>query len=189
MPPWEMDIPAFPPSGDDLSRQDEPEGAAARPARPASRAAASRPVSAPRRAAAAGSGEICLDRPWHEVAADLPLSGLASELARHSEWMGVNGRTIRLRVAARTLAEVNGRDRLKQCLSDYFDCSVNLDIEVAETGDGTAYAVDEAVRVERQRVAEETVQADPFVQELERDFGARVYPGSVKAVMPEAPGH
>ncbi|MCO7638506.1 DNA polymerase III subunit gamma/tau [Pseudomonas sp. S 311-6] len=205
VPPWDMDIPAFPPSGDDLQAYDELE-VSARPQRAAgkgraaeqgagqadSRAVSRRPAeSAPRqtRSAAPTPGVIALDRPWYEVAASLPVTGLASELARHSEWLGVKGNTIRLKVAARTLAEVNGRDRLRHCLEEYFGCRVNLDIEVAETGEGTAYAVDEAVRAERQRVAEETVQADPFVQELERDFDARVYPGSVRAVMPEASGN
>ncbi|KKO71944.1 DNA polymerase III subunit gamma/tau [Kerstersia gyiorum] len=205
VPPWDMDIPAFPPSGDDLQVDDEldvsarsqrapgkgraaEQGAGQADARVASRRPAE---SAPHRArpAAPSPGVIALDRPWYEVAASLPVTGLASELARHSEWLGVQGNTIRLKVAARTLAEVNGRDRLRHCLEEYFGCRVNLDIEVAETGDGTAYAVDEAVRAERQRVAEETVQADPFVQELERDFDARVYPGSVRAVMPEASGN
>ncbi|CAM4052246.1 DNA polymerase III subunit gamma/tau [Kerstersia similis] len=196
MPPWDMDIPAFPPSGDDLPVYDEME-APVRPARqgrasgPALRTPSAAPAHStprPARGGAARPGVIALDQPWYELAASLPVTGLASELARHSEWLGVQGNTIRLKVAARTLAEVNGRDRLRQCLEEHFGCRVNLDIEVAETGEGTAYAVDEAVRVERQRVAEETVQADPFVQELEKDFDARVYPGSVRAVMPEANG-
>lgn len=191
VPPWDMDIPAFPPSGDDLPGEEEREVRGGREGKPRpARPARQTPVPSPRAAGgrAAKPGVIALHQPWYELAASLPVTGLASELARHSEWLGVQGNTIRLKVAARTLTEVNGRDRLRQCLEEYFGCRVNLDIEVAETGEGTAYAVDEAVRAERQRVAEETVQADPFVQELEQDFEARVYPGSVRAVMPEADG-
>ena len=47
---------------------------------------------------------------WPELAARLPVTGLAAELARQSEWVGVQGDAIVLRVAVKTLA----RGRLRQ---------------------------------------------------------------------------
>ncbi|MDB5855401.1 MAG: polymerase tau subunit interacting with alpha, partial [Herminiimonas sp.] len=37
-----------------------------------------------------------------------------------------------------------------------------------------------AQREERQRAAEQTIQEDPFVQALRREFNATVVPGSVR---------
>lgn len=37
-----------------------------------------------------------------------------------------------------------------------------------------------AAAAERQRVAEEIVHNDPYVQALVRDFGAKIVPGSIK---------
>ena len=44
----------------------------------------------------------------------------------------------------------------------------------------TASAQAQEARAERQRAAEETIQNDPFVQTLMRDFGATIVPGSIK---------
>ncbi|MBJ7264415.1 MAG: DNA polymerase III subunit gamma/tau, partial [Burkholderiaceae bacterium] len=42
---------------------------------------------------------------WPELAAALPVTGLAAELARQSEWQSADHGTVRLRVAVRTLAD------------------------------------------------------------------------------------
>src|SRR3546814_8601206 len=42
---------------------------------------------------------------WPALAASLPLTGLAAELARQSEWLGLQGEQVTLRVAIRTLAD------------------------------------------------------------------------------------
>jgi DNA polymerase-3 subunit gamma/tau len=44
----------------------------------------------------------------------------------------------------------------------------------------TANAKAEADRAERQREAELTVQQDPFVQVMMREFGASIVPGSIR---------
>src|SRR5690606_22943074 len=49
---------------------------------------------------------------WPELAARLPLTGLADELARQSEWVGVKDDTITLRVAIWSLAAKQGQARL-----------------------------------------------------------------------------
>src|SRR5690606_33787756 len=96
------------------------------------------------------AGDIHLDCPWHELATRLPLSGLAAELARQCEWAGAQGRTIVLRVAARTLADSPSRERLRAALAEHFGGPVQLDLQVGATGEGTAHAVAEAGRQARQ---------------------------------------
>lgn len=123
---------------------------------------------------------------WPELAARLPVTGLAAELARQSEWHGVQGDTVMLRVAVRTLADSASRVRLQTVLCEHFGQSLRLDVLVGATGDATAHAVAQHERAERQRAAEAAVEADPFVRSLLADFGAQVVPGSIRHVDPPA---
>lgn len=115
------------------------------------------------------------------MAASLPLSGWAAELARQSEWLGVKGQEVHLRAKIKATEGSQGKARLRTVLSEYFAQSIQLVIEYGDTGDATAHAVEQAKLAERQRQAEEQVTQDPFVLSLIQDFGASVKPGSVKA--------
>jgi DNA polymerase-3 subunit gamma/tau len=117
---------------------------------------------------------------WPALAASLPLTGLAAELARQSEWVGADGDCVQLRVAIRTLAESPGKARLCTVLSEHFGAVVQLDVEYGSTGDETAHAVEQAQKAARQKKAEQAVEADPFVQALAQEFDARVIPGSIR---------
>ena len=123
---------------------------------------------------------------WPALAARLPVTGLAAELSRQSEWVGVQGDAIVLRVAVKTLAESESRIRLQTVLCEHFGQGLRLEVEVGATGDATAHAVAQAERAARQQAAEAAAAADPFVLALQADFGGRVVPGSVRAVHPPA---
>ncbi|MDF8361896.1 DNA polymerase III subunit gamma/tau [Achromobacter anxifer] len=119
---------------------------------------------------------------WPELAARLPVTGLAAELARQSEWAGVQGDAIILRVAVKTLAESESRVRLQTVLCEHFGQGIRLDVEVGVTGEATAHAVAQAERAARQQAAEDAVAVDPFVQALVANFGGQVVPGSIRHV-------
>jgi len=119
---------------------------------------------------------------WPELAARLPVTGLASELARQSEWAGVQGDAIILRVAVKTLAESESRVRLQTVLCEHFGQGIRLDVQVGVTGDATAFAVAQAESAARQLAAENAVADDPFVQALLADFGGHVVAGSIRHV-------
>lgn len=123
---------------------------------------------------------------WPELAARLPVTGLAAELARQSEWAGVQGDAIVLRVAVKTLAESESRVRLQTVLCEHFGQGIRLDVQVGITGDDTAHAVAKAERAARQQAAEDAVAVDPFVQALLADFGGHVVPDSIRHVDPPA---
>jgi DNA polymerase-3 subunit gamma/tau len=123
---------------------------------------------------------------WPELAARLPVTGLAAELARQSEWLGAQGDTVSLRVAVKTLADSASRVRLQTVLCEHFGLSLRLDVQVGATGDATAHAVAQQVRAERQRAAEQAAQQDPFVRSLLADFGGQIMPGSIRHVDPPA---
>jgi len=118
----------------------------------------------------------------HELRSPLARLRLASELARQSEWAGVQGDAIILRVAVKTLAESESRVRLQTVLCEHFGQGIRLDVQVGVTGDATAYAVAQAESAARQLAAENAVADDPFVQALLADFGGHVVPGSIRHV-------
>ena len=116
---------------------------------------------------------------WPELAARLPLKGLAQQLALQSEMHRVVGRALHLRVPVAALAEANVAERLQAALSEEFGVEVRLQCEVGAVTH-TAAAVDAAARAERQREAEAEIDRDPFVQGLLREFGGQIVPGSVQ---------
>ena len=133
--------------------------------------------------AAPVSDTIILPEPWAAFSAKLPLSGMAAQLARQSEWVAVSGRAITLRVASKALAEGAHADRLRAVLTEYFGFVVQVYFEIGAGQGQSAHAVDLAAQAARQQAAEHSVTIDPFVQALVKDFGAHVVPGSIR------PGH
>ena len=119
---------------------------------------------------------------WPALAAELPVTGLAAEVARQSEWLGVSGDTVRLRVAVKTLADSASRIRLQTVLCEHFGQAVRLDVIVGTTGDATAHAVAQSVRAANQAAAEQAVAQDPFVQALLADMGGKVIPNTIRHV-------
>ena len=139
----------------------------------------------PRRARQSGASLNSMSATeWPALAAKLPVTGLAAELARQSEWSGVQGDAVVLRVAVKTLAESESRIRLQTVLCEHFGQGLRLEIEVGATGDGTAHAVAQIEKAARQQAAEDAVASDPFVLALKADFGGRV--SAVRAVEPTA---
>lgn len=128
--------------------------------------------------------EIGWDGNWPALAGSLPLRGVAQQLALQTELIGCvaadRAVTFRLRVPVDTLRASGNTEKLTSALQEHFPgLRVSVDTEIGPVW-YTAGAEQKAAREERQRQAEATVAADPFVQELERRFDAFVVPGSVK---------
>ena len=124
------------------------------------------------------------DGNWPALAASLPLRGVAQQLALQTELIECiaheQAATFRLRVPVDTLRASGNSEKLTAALQEHFpQVRVALDTEIGPTW-YTAAAEAKAAREERQRQAEALVAADPFVQAMERTFGAFVVPGSVK---------
>ncbi|ALM84412.1 DNA polymerase III subunit gamma/tau [Bordetella sp. N] len=148
---------------------------------------------APNRAPAAAGGNRANRAPrldkmdadsWPALAAKLPVTGLAAEVARQSEWAGLQGDLVRLRLAVRTLVDSASKLRLQTVLCEHFGQALRLEVEFGVTGDGTAHAVAQQERAARQHAAEEAAVADPFVQALVDNFGGKIVPGSIRAIEP-----
>ena len=138
------------------------------------------PVAVKPDAAVSASVEVVLPEPWAAFSAKLPLTGMAQQLARQSECVSIKGRTILLRVTNKALSEGVHAERLRVALKEFFGQDVQVAFEVGVVQGESAHALDQAEQETRQLDAEASVQVDPFVQALVKDFGAQVVPGSVR---------
>jgi DNA polymerase-3 subunit gamma/tau len=86
---------------------------------------------------------------------------------------------IKLRIPLDTLRSAGSVDKLAQVLTEHFGKTVRVDTEIGAV-ELTANAQAVAEREARQRAAEQSIQSDPFVQSLMREFGATIVPGSIK---------
>ncbi|WP_175998070.1 DNA polymerase III subunit gamma/tau [Burkholderia stabilis] len=129
---------------------------------------------------------IGFDGEWPALAAQLPLKGVAYQLAFNSELTAVDATTLKLSVPVPQYADAAQVAKLKAALADALGKPVEVAVEVGPAR-RTAAALDAAARAARQREAEQEIHGDPFVQQLVRDFGARIVEGSVRPLADSAP--
>ena len=130
-------------------------------------------------------GPIGFDGDWPALAATLPLKGISYQLAFNSELTALDGSTLKLSVPVPQYAEASQVAKLKAALAERLGNTLDVVVEVGPAR-RTAAALDAAARAERQRDAEREIGSDPFVQQLIRDFGASIVPGSVKPLAQDA---
>lgn len=125
---------------------------------------------------------------WPALAATLSLKGISYQLAFNSELTALDGSLLKLSVPVPQYAEASQVAKLKSALAERLGKAVDVVVEVGPAR-RTAAALDAAARAQAQREAEREIGADPFVQQLIRDFGASIVPGSIRPVAPDgAPG-
>jgi DNA polymerase-3 subunit gamma/tau len=147
---------------------------------PASRAAA--PASAPSAPAAVASSA---ERPdWHALMRQLPVKGLVQQLAFQTELQDWNDSAAGVRATIVTpmpqLASEASVGRLCDALTAHFGKPVKIVIEKGEVEGKTVAKVDAQIHQEKRMNAEQMIAVDPFIQQLEKEFGAKVVGGSVK---------
>ena len=167
-PPDDGFVPVFDSGPDDVHIAPKP--AEARPAAPVD----ARPLPP-----AIALDPIGFDGEWPALAARLPLKGVAYQLAFNSELTGVDETTLKLSVPVPQYADAAQVAKLKAALADLLGKAVEVAVEVGPAR-RTAAALDAAARAARQREAEQEIQADPFVQQLVREFDAHIVEGSVR---------
>ena len=154
---------------------------AARFSAPATKPAASAPASS---AVAAPLGNPA-DRPdWHSLMRQLPVRGLVQQLAFQTElqnWVdSAAGVKATIVTPMPQLASEASVARLADALTAHFGKTVKIVIEKGEVEGKTVAKVDAQVHQEKRMNAEQMIAADPFIQQLEKEFGAKVVGGSVK---------
>lgn len=153
--------------------------AAARPqpASPPAPAPAVRPVAPAPAAAPAGD--------WHDMAAGLPLTGMARQLAQHCELAELADTRIALRLPPAHKHFMDRKadvERLQSALQAHYGRPLKLDIVLAETeGETPAERVKNEKR-ERQERAIASIEQDPFVRDVIDLFDASIDESTIKPV-------
>lgn len=179
LPPWVTEF-----SDDTAVAQAAP--ASMTEAAPAAAPQATRPAPAPARAPHAyvitPVPGLDWDGNWPAVAAALPLRGVAQQLAMQAELIDCtldgNAYVFKVRVPIETWRTPGNVEKLTAALSERFGRAVRVDTELGPVW-YTASAEAQAYRAACQQAAEDTIASDPFVNEMIRDFGAFVVPGSI----------
>jgi DNA polymerase III subunit gamma/tau len=86
-----------------------------------------------------------------------------------------------LRIERESLSQSGSPEKLQTALSslESLGHAVRLSIEIGPASDTPAKRI-AAAAAERQRMAQDIITQDAYVQQLMRDFGAKIVPGSIK---------
>ncbi|MEY3873118.1 MAG: hypothetical protein RLZZ296_2113 [Pseudomonadota bacterium] len=119
------------------------------------------------------------------------IAGLVRELALQSELQSQDDGVWTLRVERQSLNHAGACDKLLQAIQSLHalpdaaaaPALTRLMVDVGPVADTPARR-NTAAQTERQRQAEEVIENDPFVQDMVRQWGARVVPGSIRPLAP-----
>ncbi len=107
------------------------------------------------------------------------VTALTRELALQAQLVARTDTAWTLRVESSALAQSAGaRERLQAALAEAGH-PVQLAVEIGAVSDSPARR-NAVANTKRQKADEAQHMADPFVQTMMRDFGAKIVPGSVK---------
>jgi DNA polymerase III subunit gamma/tau len=137
-------------------------------------------------APAASSEDVQLADLWsdtvNQLVATEAVAALTRELALQSQLCARSGGVWQLRVERESLSQSAAREKLQLALQTALeDGAIQISVEIGPVTDSPARR-NAAALAERQRVAEEMIHADPFVQDMIRNWGAKIVPGSIKPI-------
>ncbi|HEY0200115.1 MAG TPA: DNA polymerase III subunit gamma/tau C-terminal domain-containing protein, partial [Burkholderiaceae bacterium] len=119
---------------------------------------------------------------WHAIVQRLvaaeAITALARELALQSQLVARDGPHWLLRVERESLNQPTARERLRAALHEA-GLTEQIGVEVGVVIDSPARRNAHAAQ-QRQNAAVELIEGDAFVQQMVRDWGARIVPGSIK---------
>jgi len=129
-------------------------------------------------------GDFWLDTVQRLVRAEA-ITALVRELGLQSQLVARDAEQWLLRIERESLNQGSTRDRLGQALRT-LGHEVRLVVEIAPVSDSPALRI-AAEAQRRQLQAEQIILDDPFVQQMMRDFGGKIVPGTLKPVDAPAP--
>jgi DNA polymerase III subunit gamma/tau len=107
------------------------------------------------------------------------VAALNRELALQSQLVARDGDRWHLRTERQTLNQASTRDRLAQALQS-LGWSVHLQVDTGVVSDTPALRL-AARAAAAQQQAESIIMSDPFVQQMMREFGGKIVPGTLHA--------
>ena len=172
------------------SRSSAPANQTAAPVRssapaPAASAPAAKPAASAPPASAPVATASAANRPdWHALMRQLPVKGLVQQLAFQTELQDWEDSPAGVRATVVTpmpqLASEASVGRLADALTAHFGKPIKVVMEKGEVEGKTVAKVDAQIHQEKRQNAEQMIAQDPFIQQLEKEFGAKVVGGSVK---------
>ncbi|SAK76638.1 DNA polymerase III subunits gamma and tau [Caballeronia hypogeia] len=172
MPPDDGFVPAFDSGPDDMRfGNSEPAPKSAPPPR----------IDATQLPPAVPLDALGVNVEWPALAVDLPLKGVAYQLAFNSELTACAANSVTLAVAVQMYTDASHVTKLTAALTERLGRAIEVTVNVGPAR-RTAAALDAAERAKRQHEAEQEIQQDPFVRSLIRDFGASIVQGSIRPI-------
>jgi len=113
---------------------------------------------------------------WPAYVASQNMSGMAGMLARQCAFKSFDGGLLELSLPDqhKHLAEKPYQDKLKVALAPQFGANVRLNIKIGGLAGVSLAATEDQVRSQQQAAAEAAIDADPFIKNLQQDFGAEI---------------
>jgi len=121
---------------------------------------------------------------WLELYLKLGLSGLTGSIAANCTLISVEGDRwlMHLDPAQSALFNPTQQRRLNDALNQYHARTLQLDIVLQKPEQETPAQAAQRRRAERQRAAEQSIHADPLVQQLMQQFAAVIREGTIEPV-------
>ncbi|MCF9018038.1 MULTISPECIES: DNA polymerase III subunit gamma/tau [Pseudomonas syringae group] len=121
---------------------------------------------------------------WLEMFPGLPISGMTGSIAANCTLMGKEGDhwLLHLDPAHSALFNSTQQRRLNDALNQFTGRTINLSIELIKPEQETPAQAASRLRAERQRQAEASIHADPFIQQMLQQFGAMIREDTIKPV-------
>jgi len=121
---------------------------------------------------------------WLDIYLKLGLGGLTGSIAANCTLISVNDDRwlMHLDPAQSALFNATQHRRLNEALNQYHGRTLRLDIELQTPQQETPAQAAARRRGERQRAAEQSIQADPVVQQLMQQFAAVIRDGTIEPV-------
>ena len=119
---------------------------------------------------------------WHDIIPLLNLSGRAAELIKHCVLKSIEDGKIKLsldKYGEDLLAETTA-SQIETALSELYNKPIKLLINTQHLNNETPAERNERKNQEHQQQAEDLINNDPFVKDLQTRFNAQVVPNSVK---------
>ncbi|MEE4183997.1 DNA polymerase III subunit gamma/tau [Pseudomonas viridiflava] len=121
---------------------------------------------------------------WLEMFPGLPISGMTGSIAANCTLMSKEGDhwLLHLDPAHSALFNSTQQRRLNDALNQFTGRTINLSIELIKPEQETPAQAASRLRAERQRQAEASIHADPFIQQMLQQFGAMIREDTIKPV-------
>jgi DNA polymerase-3 subunit gamma/tau len=121
---------------------------------------------------------------WHALVAQLNISGLARELAKHCDLVQRDETSCALQLAAEHRHVLNkaAQGKLEEALAEHFGHAVKLTIDVGKLTRATPAQVATQQRQIRQKEAIAAIEGDAFVRDAIENLGAALDESSIKPI-------